>query len=164
MSPSRRNCSATAVTLIAFISLFRGSAYACLITFYSSRSWCSGVLQFVAFLRYICVCHTSYDTLYISGCSDWCLCHSQWHNRNINVLCMVEFQLQDWPHCWYVNIRKVRVTFRLMHLNCLLMHAFPCSVNVRFYNILMAFKLFYCLFSGGGLFHCTSVMGCRSCM
>lgn len=37
------------------VCLFRGSAYACLITFYSSRSWCSDVLQFIAFLHLICV-------------------------------------------------------------------------------------------------------------
>jgi len=64
------------------------------------------------------VCHTSFDILYISGCSNWCLCRSQWHNRNINVLCMEEFQLQGWPHCRYVNSRKIRVTVRLMHFDC----------------------------------------------
>lgn len=93
-------------------------------------------------IRCVCVCHTSCDTLCISGCSDWCLCHSQWHNRNINVLCMEEFQLQDWPHCRYVNNRKVWITVRLMHFDCLLMHAFPCSANLKFCSMLMAFQFF----------------------
>jgi len=96
----------------------------------------------------LCVCHTSFDTLYISGCSNWCLCCSQWHNRNINVLCMEEFELQGWHHCRYVNSRKVGVTLRLMHFDCLLMHVFPCSVNVKFYSMSMAFKIILLSFIG----------------
>lgn len=155
-----RKHSVTTVTSMAFICLFRGSAYACLNTFYSSRSWCSDVLQFIAFLLYICMSvmhhmiHFIFQDVHIDICAilndtTGTLMSCAWKDFNCRIGVIVGM--------WTVG--KFELTVCLMHLDCLLMHEFPCSMNVRFNNMSVAFKLFYCLSSSGGLFYCVRVMG-----